>query len=269
MERNLSQYTPAPFNTSKMAKWLHSYALATLICGIIVGFVSFSYLHSLILFNLNFDRDGLVWYLTNVLASLRPDYMLEIVRNGILLVCLFLVAFEFKKLALGSPIAKPLLNTIYKLMLVSVVFHVIHLIVMYNSMVEMIDLLEHIDFTSASTDQLEMLQNRLEKIQLGLELLRLIPLLLEFIAYYKFYEWAKVLSPLYSYHGTSKDPHETTKLILIGSALTLGGNLLLLVPKTNWGVWPALLGLIVFLIGYFQTATVLANQCYKRPPPIT
>ncbi len=260
------QHNQDTISTTNLAKWLHTYAMTSLICGIIVGIVSFSYMHSLIMFDFKFDRIGLEWYLTNVSASLRTDYMLDIVCNGMLLVVLFMVAAEFKKLARTSPIARQELNLVYKLLMVSFIFHIINLMVTYSNKQEMFQLLEHTDFTGVSTTQLEWLQNQVEKIQLRLELVRLVPLTLEFIVYYKFYTWAKFVTLQYSFHGTSKDPRETTLKIVIGNVLILGGSLLNLIPRVNWGAWPSLIGLIIFLLGYFQTATVFGQKCYERPP---
>ncbi|MHA1746681.1 MAG: zinc ribbon domain-containing protein [Promethearchaeota archaeon] len=257
MERHTPQKPQALLSTSDLAKWIRTYAWTSLIVGVVlVGVTIGSTFMSL---GLGSSTEG---YFASFAETLRTIYIAGVIGSGITLLVFFMLALEFKKLAESTPIGSHLLTTINKILIVSIVLNIVGLIIGYFNMQQMISLFESIDFTEVTIFQAESLMAQMETTGLVSELINLIPLILELFAFYKFNEWVKVITAQYNYHGGTKDLHKTSNLIVIGKGLILGAGILALI--SDFGGLISFGGLIVMLLGYFQTATILDSGFYNR-----
>jgi hypothetical protein len=257
MERHSSQKPQRLLSTSDLAKWIRTYAWTSLIVGVaLVGVAIGSTIMSL---DLGTSTEG---FFSSFTETLRTIYVAGVIGSGITLIVFFMLASEFKKLAESSPIGSHLLTTINKVLIGSIALSVVGLIAGYFNMQQMVSFFESIDFTTVTIFQLESLMAQMETMGLVSELINLIPLILELFAFYKFNEWVNVITAQYSYHGGTKDLHKTSNLIVIGKALILGAGILTLL--SDFGGLISFGGLIVMLLGYFQTATILDSGFYNR-----
>lgn len=121
-----------------------------------------------------------------------------------------MLALEFKQLGEISPSGSYLLNSIYKILIITVAFQIVRIIGGYFLLQQMISLFESINFETITIFQLECLMSEMDTMGLGSEFLGLIPTILELFAFYKFDEWVNVMTCQYSYHGGTKDLHKTS-----------------------------------------------------------
>lgn len=246
-------------NTSQLAKKIRLYAWISIVGGILEIIVAISALFSVYTTPNGGSIESIFEGLVNNLKSVMIS---SSIIGTVILIVYYRVAAEFNNLSENTSDDPESLKMAYKFLLGFILVNVIVMIVTIFEFVQIISIFNNFDIANVSEANLFELTQQIDGMEAISSIMTVIPPILELVAYYKFSNWIEIVSSRYRC-TPGKDVRKTVKYILIGKGVIFAAILLGLIPGMSLGGLLSLVGLIIMLMGYFQTATILEGGFYQ------